>query len=176
MSIFFHSAADLQRMSMTRVDDPSREFIAMFNPTQAEEELTANYARQAPPGLPHQVLQYTGTTNLTINITLFFNAEFTGQIEEVAEGRRFLHSVFYPRNAASTQQGMAPPRVLFLWPGDVFSLICKVVTLQGVLERFNAAGQLLQYTAVVGLEEDRDESLNADNVFEQGTVRGRIGR
>lgn len=175
MTIFLHTAASLQRMSMTRVDDPSREFVAMFNPEELSEELAANYARQAPPGLPHKIMQYTGTENLTLTMTLFFNADSVSRINEIAEGRRFLHSVFYPRNAASTQQGTAPPSVLFLWPG-VYSLICKVVSLQARLERFNAAGELLQYSADVGLEENREEILSADNVFSQGTIRGRLGR
>lgn len=168
--MFARLAARVERMSLSRLDDPSRELVAMFNPTTLEESVAASYARLSPPGLPHRILQYTGTDNLSITMRIWMHADSAETLDQVAGGRAFLHSLAYPREVDPRFPAPAPPGVLFLWPG-VFALTCRLISLSGEMQSFTESGRLIRYEATITLEEDRDSRLSADDLHFNGTIR-----
>ena len=98
---------------------------AQINPPSLAEQLSAQYARLAVPGLGHEVLQYTGTRNRRFDgIELVCDATLGDgtSAAEVAAFCAFIRTLLTPVKSAAPA---APPRVLLVWP--------QVVTLDGVL-------------------------------------------
>src|ERR1041385_6222947 len=87
---------------------------AQFNPTEFEEALEVNWARQTIPGLSHQPLQFvnTGNTKFTLELNLEAQAPTT-DLDQIHLARRFLQSLCYPRRGAQDVIGGGPPRALF---------------------------------------------------------------
>jgi Contractile injection system tube protein len=148
---------------------------AQFNPTELEEVLEVNWARQTVPGLSHQPLQFVNTGNLKFTLELQFEAQDpTTDIDQILRSRRFLQSLCYPRRGAADVVGGGPPRVLFVWPTFV-SLTCVIASLSFKYSRFNLAGTPIQFTAKIALEEIRDVRLLSEEVLANGTQRSGAG-
>jgi hypothetical protein len=144
---------------------------AQFNPTEFEEALEVNWARQTVPGLSHQPLQFVHTGNAKFTLELNFEAQDpTTNLDEIHRSRRFLQSLCYPRRGADDVIGGGPPRALFVWP-NVVSLTCVVTALSFKYGRFNLDGTPVQFTAKVTLEEIRDVRLLSEDVLQDGTQR-----
>jgi hypothetical protein len=161
------------RMSIANVSTGG-SIEAQFNPTEFEEALEVNWARQTVPGLSHQPLQFVNTGNVKFTLELHFEAqEPTGDLEQILSARRFLQSLCYPRRGAQEVVGGGPPRALFVWP-NVISLTCVVTGLSFKYERFNLAGTPVQFTAKASLEEVRDVRLLSEEVLADGTQRSGV--
>ena len=144
---------------------------AQFNPTDFEEALEVNWARQTVPGLSHQPLQFVNTGNVKFTLELNFEAQDPAtDLEEIHFARRFMQSLCYPRRGAPDVSGGGPPRALFVWP-NVASLTCVVTALSFKYGRFNLDGTPIQFTAKVTLEEIRDVRLLSEDVLASGTQR-----
>jgi hypothetical protein len=158
------------RMSIANI--ASGESVdAQFNPTDFEEALEVNWARQTVPGLSHQPLQFVNTGNAKFTLELNFEAQDpTTDLEQIHLARRFLQSLCYPRRGAEDVIGGGPPRALFVWPG-VISLTCVLTALSFKYGRFNLDGMPVQFTAKVTLEEIRDVRLLSEDVLADGTQR-----
>lgn len=144
---------------------------AQFNPTEFEEALEVNWARQTVPGLSHQPLQFVNTGNVKFSLELNFEAQDpTTNIEQLNRSRRFLQSLCYPKRNAEDVIGGGPPRALFVWPG-VVSLNCVVAALSLRYGRFNLEGAPIQFTAKLTLEEIRDVRLLSEEVLADGSQR-----
>ena len=181
MSIFEQGVRKPEKMSIVNTDDPRRSHaIVQFNPTQFTEALAVNYTRQEVEGLSHQPLQYKNTSNDTIALELYFDADDDAQLRRNLFTRKFLQSVCYPRRVAQLVTGGGPPRLLFTWPGFI-ALTTVIMGLSFVYERFAPSGHPLDFRATVTLEEIRDFRLltddilvntNFDDLDSLGTFRG----
>jgi hypothetical protein len=162
------------RMSIANVSTGD-SVEAQFNPTELEEALEVNWARQAVPGLSHQPLQFVNTGNTKFTLELNFEAQDpTADLAQLLRARRFLQSLCYPRRGAADVIGGGPPRALFVWPTFV-SLTCVITALTFKYSRFNLAGTPIQFTAKLGLEEIRDVRLLSEDVLANGTQRSGTG-
>ncbi|TMQ08631.1 MAG: peptidoglycan-binding protein [Deltaproteobacteria bacterium] len=158
------------RMSIANVSS-GESIEAQFNPTELEEALEVNWARQTVPGLSHQPLQFVNTGNLKFTLELQFEARSaTADIDRNLQARRFLQSLCYPRRGAANVAGGGPPRVLFVWPTFV-SLTCVIASLSFKYSRFNLAATPIQFSAKLALEEIRDVRLLSEDVLANGTQR-----
>lgn len=162
------------RMSIANVSS-GESIEAQFNPTELEEALEVNWARQTVPGLSHQPLQFVNTGNLKFTLELQFEAQSaTTDVDRNLQARRFLQSLCYPRRGAANVIGGGPPRVLFVWPTFV-SLTCVIASLSFKYSRFNLAGTPTQFSAKLALEEIRDVRLLSEDVLANGTQRSGAG-
>ena len=144
---------------------------AQFNPSEFEEALEVNWARQTVPGLSHQPLQFVNTGNVKFTLELNFEVQDPSMdLDTIHQGRRFLQSLCYPRRGAEDVVGGGPPRALFVWP-NVISLTCVVTALSFKYGRFNLEGTPVQFTAKLTLEEIRDVRLLSEDVLADGSQR-----
>ena len=150
---------------------------AQFNPTEFEEQLGVNYSKMTVPGLSHQVIQYTNTENVSYSLELFFDATDLGiqGSARILESRRFLYAACHPLATPGRIVGGGAPRILFIWP-DMISLMCVMTKLSFKYTRFNKYLGPTAYTANVTLEEIRSSLVTMEEVLENGTTRGGIGR
>ncbi len=162
------------RMSIANVSSGD-SIEAQFNPTEFEEALEVNWARQTVPGLSHQPLQFVNTGNTKFTLELNFEAQDpVTSLDQIHLARRFLQSLCYPRRGAEDVIGGGPPRALFVWP-NVVSLTCVVTSLSFKYGRFNLEGTPIQFAAKVTLEEVRDVRLLSEDVLADGTQRSGVG-
>jgi hypothetical protein len=163
------------RMSIANVSTGD-SIEAQFNPTEFEESLEVNWARQTVPGLSHQPLQYVNTGNAKFPLELNFEVQDpTTDLDAIHRARRFLLSLCYPRRGAADVASGGPPRALFLWP-NVVSLTCVITALSFKYGRFNLEGTPVQFSAKLSLEEIRDVRLSSEDVLASGSQRSGTGR
>jgi len=152
-----------QRALLVNVET-GEEMPVLANPPTFSEGVMVNYSRGAVPGLDHQVLQYQGTGNRTLN-----NIAFTldSQIEpaeagyDISDFRRFLLELTVPSFLES-----APPRVLFIWPG-VVTIETVIITVAFQYLQFGSAG-VLAYTATCAFEEILDSRRTGEQLRAEG--------
>jgi hypothetical protein len=138
-----------------------------FNPTEFEEIIGAEYARQRVPGLSHKVKQFIGTEDRTLpGIELFYeNANYPSfSLNPILPTRRFLRSLVHPRRGGGRVTGGAP-RVLFVWPGFLsFTTVITKLSLR--YNAFNRMGLPCTMIATVDLEEIRDSIRLMEEVID----------
>jgi hypothetical protein len=159
------------RMSIANIST-GESVDAPFNPTELEEALEVNWARQTIPGLSHQLMQFTNTGNTKFTLELNFEAQ---NLDQLLHARRFLLSLCYPRRGAGDVASGGPPRALFIWP-TLVSLTCVITALNFKYSRFNVNGTPVQFTAKLTLEEIRDVRLVSEDVLASGTQRSGVGQ
>ena len=143
------------RMSIANVST-GESVDAQFNPTEFEEALEVNWARQTVPGLSHQPMQFVNTGNTKFTLELNFEAQDpTTDLEQILHARRFLLSLCYPRRGATTVAGGGPPRALFVWP-TIVSLTCAITALTSSLGSDAAAALQSLEDTVTSLKQIRD--------------------
>lgn len=154
------------------------EFVEMpFVPSELNEEIAVEYARQKVVGMSHEILQYVGTTNHKFSGLQFdFVGTPTGTTATVdrqataLDTRLFLMSLCYPSvNAQSIRTG-GPSRVLFAWP-NLISMTCVLSNLKIVHKKFDVNGRPTLFGATLDLEEIRDVRLTSEAVRSSGTLR-----
>lgn len=143
---------------------------AQFNPTEWDQELSAEYAHLVPIGMPHQVLQYTGTSNHRINLDLFWLVQDPETKEQCSKARRFLEAMFYPSGSAKSVATGSPPDILVVWP-TVLAMPVKFLTLRIRNMLFNKRGEVIQWNASLTCEESRRKRLTREEVLKYGTLR-----
>lgn len=157
------------RMSITNVST-GRTVEMQFNPEQFQETVGANYEELTVPGLSHQPLQFTHTSNEAFSFELFHIAYSREEMERIHLTRRFLKSLCFPRGGADDVVGGSPPRALLVWP-RMLSITCvlRKVSLTHVL--FNRQAQSRQFNAQIELQEIRDFRITSAEVFEDNHLR-----
>lgn len=152
----------------------NERFKFPFNPTILEETVEARFARISVPGLSHQRLQYSGTSNKKIPLELFLSQmaidmkrNQVGQEPFVATTiKNFLESLIYPQGGDSVQSGT--PRVLFIWP-RMITMVARVMKIQFLHRQFSVnTGATTILVAKLDLEEDRDIALLMSEVRSGG--------
>lgn len=149
---------------------------ALFNPEQFEREIAVQYARKRPLGLPHEVLQYTGTDNTKLPAIDLYARSSGDEIDraQIEDFMRFLESLCYPPDSAQSVVQGSPPRVLFVWP-NLLQLTCVVTNIRFRYQRFALDGGVTRFTASVALEEIRDVRLTSEAVRTVGGQRSPAG-
>lgn len=159
------------RMTVTNlVTDETAE--VQFNPTEFEHLLEAEWIRLTIPGLSHQPLHYSHTSNATFPMELFYRVVNRADRDKVADLLKFFESLMYPV-ASDTVASASPPRVLFVWP-QFASLTCVVKTLGTRFVRFAEKGRPVVIRQRVGLEEIRDVRLLSSTVRLLGLQRSNV--
>lgn len=142
-----------------------------FNPTDVDENIAVEYARQVVLGLSHQVLQYQSTGNFRLGFTLSFDSLVqSSQRYDIMAARRFLMTHAYARRGAQDVRAGAPPRMLIMWP-NLYALNAKLISYGGKLSRFQSDGTPTAFTIRIECEEIRDVYLFSDDVALVGTTR-----
>lgn len=170
-SMDFQSRAP--RLSFFDTSRPGEEDATcqtQFNPTEWEEELNAEYAHLQPIGMPHQVLQYTGTSNHRVSFDLFWLVQDPETREQCAKARRFLEAMFYPSGQAKSVATGSPPDILVVCP-TILSMSVKFLTLRRKNSLFNKRGEVVQWNASLTCEENRRKRLTREEVLKYGTLR-----
>lgn len=160
----------LVKVSLTNTDTTETKEV-QFNPTELQESVTVNWTEHRPPGLPHTVLQYDGTTNHTIPLELWLFGTSDTETDSMDDMRRFLLSLCYPSAQAADVLGGAPPKVLFLWPGKVSIVAVIKGQLQFSHKQFNRKMRTTLMTVSLTLEEARITRLTSEEVRVSGTQR-----
>ena len=107
------------------------EFEAPFNPTELVTTVVAKWAKLLPIGHTTSRMHYEGTESPSFPIDLLLwlkaveNEPGSGFLRDIQEIQRFLLSLMYPAEMASTVHSSAPPRVLVIWPNEV-SMVVRV--------------------------------------------------
>ena len=171
------------KLNLTELTNGETLFV-QFNPNQLKRQVKANYARKQVLGQSHEPMQYTGTSNSTFTLDLFYDAldadkpsvnpfgvSVSSAFELGQEARKFLEALLYPETLDG-QILSEPPDVLVVWP-KTMSLVCKAVALEFTDERFNSEGAVIQFTARVSFEESRNFRLNYSDVRSLGAFRSK---
>jgi hypothetical protein len=146
-------------------------YEVQFNPTQFQESLSVNYDRMDVMGFSHKPLQYNSTSNMVIQMDLFFLSQDAPTHVSGQKVRRFLYSLCYaPKNTQAIVSGQ-PPRVLVVWP-NTMSLTAKLTKLDITNTRFNILGQITEFTAAVEFEEVMDVRWTSEDALAQGIQKG----
>lgn len=155
------------RMTITNVE--TAELIeAQFNPDELKEKLEAGYNEAEVGGHSHKPMQYKGTSNLAISFRLSLDGLSVIDNRDGAKldnDRRFLHSLFYPMRG-----GGGTPRVLLVWP-HLYSITCRVQTLEGEFTRFAKDGHPTLYSANLTIKEALVRKIFSEDVRIAGTIR-----
>lgn len=143
--------------------------VCLFNPTELSEKIQVNWNRLAVPGLSHQVLQFQSTSNRQLSDIEFyldrFYADEVGVDGDIKEFRAFLRALTVPPRGTDGVASMAPPRVLFIWPG-VVTVESVVASVEFHYRQLAADGRVLVYTAGVNFEEILDTRVTSEELRE----------
>lgn len=161
-----------ERMSIASLQT-GESMTVFFNPAELKKGFSVKWNRLEVPGLPHEPLQYKGTSNLKIPLTLVAHA-FDGRPNarvELEDFERFLMSLGYPADGASSVATGAPPTCLVIWP-RVLSMRAKLVDDVSMSHvQFAPEGGALRLAASVTFEEHRTNRLTSEDVRLYGTRR-----
>ena len=161
------------------------EVVAQFNPPNLDESVSVSYARLPILGMSHQAMQYQYTDNYKTTIELFWcsihdnlrggsGPQPDGPFSIISshkESRNKLLSWCYPKKDAGSIAGGAPPRLLFVWPGQI-SFTCIITQLTFKTTHWDVQGNPVQWSSSVAIEEIRDARLSQSEVRQFGTLRG----
>ncbi len=164
--------AEPQRMSIANLVT-GESMDVLFNPTELAKSFNVKWNRLEVPGLPHEVLQYKGTSNLKVPLQLIAHA-FTQRATPamlIDEFEKFIMSLGYPSENAQSVASGAPPRCLVIWPSVLVFTAVLVDEVKFTHTQFAAQGGSLRYAANVTFEEIRDTRLTSEDVRFFGTLR-----
>jgi len=167
------SSAGSKRIQRVYFRDLRRkvDIVLPYVPNKVSETILVDWVRHNVVGMSHQPLHYVGTQNHSFDsLELFFKAESTEDVTNIAEGRRNLMAACYPLNVNTDVERGSASRLLFIWP-NLFSMTCVIKSLRITHEKFNHEGQPVQFRAVLSLEEIRDVRLGSEEVANFGTNR-----
>lgn len=141
------------------------DITVLFNPSQLEVSADVKYARQSPPGLDHEVLQYLNTGNRQVQSLEFAMDAFFAEAQPNAPGvrdfERFLWALTVPPGGTQGAADTRPPRVLMVWP-NTLTLESVVTSLRFRYTNFGIDAGPLYYVAVVSFEEVLDQRRTSE--------------
>lgn len=166
---------------------------SMYNPQQVEETLTVAWGKLAVLGASSEPMQYGHTSNLGIPLSLTFDGHSTrhvtpgvlknagvpgvsalAQNQPVEFARRFMLASCFGRRGATTIQGIAPSRMLLVWP-NMWQLAARVMEVKNGHTKFEPtlASQIM--TSSLKLEYESLVRLTWEDVMERGFIRDGVG-
>jgi hypothetical protein len=144
---------------------------AQFNPDELERTVEVAYARLAPMGHSHEVLQYQFRKNEKLDYTLTFDrlSREGGSREDVTA---LLDAMTVGSREAQDIPSGGAPDVLMLWPA-VLVMKIRLTTLRYNYKRFASSdGTPTYFTVKVTVEESRTTRLYAEDIRARGLRRG----
>jgi len=139
---------------------------AQFNPLQWEAQIGVTYADLTIVGNTYQPRHFITTVNDKVTFDLLFTAGTKTEKGYLSFAQRFVMSV-----CRKWRGKLAPPNVLFSWPGEA-SIVCKVDSAKIGHKRFNQQAGTVELEIKVDLTEVRDAQLYGDDVMVYGWNRG----
>lgn len=159
MSFPNHEASNFGRL----VDLSNQEVhVFNWNPTELDESIKANFARQTIPGLSHQRSQFLSTGNREIEFVLVVDGIAHGGPQSVERVRNFLLSTMYPR-ASKRIDGAGAPKMLLLLPGAINSK-GYVDSVKISHKLFYSDLKLRRFEATVKFIEEPDQRITSSDV------------
>lgn len=169
---FYGLVPRLTLFDLTKVGEDNSSLEVQFNPSEFEEEISALYGKLQPVGQPHQVLQYQGTENHKVNLTLFYLAQDVYTKAQGKRAKKWLMSLLYPNSTQGTGTiaQTSPPDVLVVWPGTL-SMVCRLMRVRFSNQRFSRSGEVVQFEAACTFEEHRTTRWTSDDAREYGSFK-----
>lgn len=166
---------------------------SMYNPQQVEEALSVTWGKLTVLGATGQVMQYQHTSNLTIPLSLTFDGHSTRHVtpgvlknagvpgitalakdQPVEFARRFLLASCYGPRGADTIQGIAPSRMLLIWP-NMWQLAARVTEVKNGHTKFERTLSSQIMTSAIKLEYESLVRLTWEDIMENGFIRDGVG-
>jgi hypothetical protein len=145
----------------------TEDMTVLFNPASLGLKGDVKYGRHSPPGLDHEVLQYTGTGNRQLTGVEFYLDRFFAEAQpsspDIRDFERFIWSLTVPPAGTGGVADTRPPRVLFVWP-NLMTLECVVISVEFRWTVFAIDGSPLVYTAVCTFEEILDARRTSEQL------------
>jgi len=160
-----------QRLVLTNLRT-GRDLECQFNPEQLDEVLSTEWNRLTPRGAGGVRRHFSHTTNLTLDLTLWWRAMGDDEQARLLEARQLLHAWTYPRRATRNSAGGGPPDLLLVWPG---MLVITVNLISARLSHVHFApnGKSRRFSATCQFEEVFDIGLTESEVT--ADYGGRLG-
>lgn len=157
------------------VDLTTQEFYKFdWNPTEIDQAVKANYARQQIPGLSHQRSQYLNTENQVIDFTLVVDGLAHGGPVIVEQTKQFLLSTMYPRSSRRTE-GAGAPKMLLLIPGS-FRKKGFIESVDISHKYFYADMKVRRFEAAIKFVEEPDKRVTSEDIRGQLLTNRLTGR
>ena len=158
-----------ERLNITNLQT-GEGFLMQFNPTQFRRAVSSAWQRHEVLGQSYRPLDYLGTNNTTVDLSVYFRAENRTEQQGLETVMAFLESLQYPPETADSLGGRRPPRVLVAWP-RTFAFAAILTSYEAVHEMFDLAGRTIQATVKLTFEEARRSRLTQENVRQNGPFR-----
>ncbi len=166
---------------------------SMYNPQQVEETLSVVWGRLSVLGATGQVMQYQRTGNLTIPLAMTFDGHSARNVtpgvlknagvpglgalvkdRPVEFARRFMLASCYGPRGADSIQGIAPSRMLLIWP-NMWQLAARVTEVKNGHTKFERTLDSQIMTSSIKLEYESLLRLTWEDVMERGFIRDGVG-
>jgi len=150
------------------------EFEVPYNPTNLVTTFTAKYTKFLPAGDTSDTMHYDGTHSPAIPLELMIfrkaldGVAGSGFLQDIQEIQRFLMSLMYPVEMASTVASSAPPRVLVIWPNEI-SVVARVEKLTLTRRQFrNTDLRSILSEATMSITPIRGSRVSSEEMRETG--------
>lgn len=168
------------KLTLIDIDDPGKandgsidQITVQFNPQAFRRSIKAVYVEHAVLGGSFAPQEYVRTENQLINISLQYEAQIAGQLNELEQAERFIESFMYPPQATSFVTN-APDRILMVWP-KTLSLRCRLHKVTFLHNRFNVAGNTVGMKIDMVLKEVSVSRITKGLVQRLGALRSTTG-
>lgn len=168
------------KLTIIDIDDPGKrddgsidQITVQFNPQSFRRSIKAVYVEHAVLGGSFAPQEYVRTENQLINISLQYEAQISGQLNELEKAERFIESFMYPPQANSFVTN-APDRILMVWP-NTLSLRCRLHKVDFLHNRFNVAGNTVGMKIDMVLKEVSVSRITKGLVQRLGALRSPTG-
>ena len=128
---------------------------AQFNPMTLQRAVAVNWSRVTIPGLSHQPLHYSHTSNEQLRSVQFLMDSHAGQGYDVRNFEGFVMALTVPPEQVDGVTQAYPPRCLFVWP-SVLSFEFVVTSVGSTYQLFYPAGGVRSMALNVGFERIAD--------------------
>ena len=168
------------KMTIIDIDDPGKQddgsldrITVQFNPQSFSRSIKAVYVEHEVLGGSFAPQEYVRTENQLINISLQYEAQISGQLDQLEQAERFIESFMYPPQATSFVTN-APDRMLLVWP-NTLSLRCRLHTVVFNHNRFNRLGNTVGMKIDMTLKEVSVSRITKGLVQRLGALRSSTG-
>jgi hypothetical protein len=134
-----------------------------FNPASLERSITINYSRITVPGLSHQILQYSSTSNFKLPGLQFRFEQVLDRAYSLSNFVGFMHSFTASPLGTSGVVSTRPPRILFVWPHFI-TMEAVVLSIKEKYDMFFTDGTPRSLVVTLDFEEIRDFRLYSEDL------------
>jgi hypothetical protein len=160
--------AQPERVSLTNMST-LEELLLPYRPEELKRTVEVAYARLAPLGFSHEVMQFQFRKNEKLSFQFGVDQESGVRMSDDAVA--ILDTMTASSRAAQSVATGAPPEVQVLWPG-VLLMRTRIVTLNYVFKRFApVTGKPTWFTVDVTVEEAPQKRITAEDIRSKGSFR-----